>query len=292
MGVFRAIGEGIKITLVKARMVGGLWLINIVYALAVLTPFVLLLERDFGHSELSAKLGSFDPIWLGDLLFKYREMLPPAAGAVLAPLALYLLLSVFLNGGILGRIVDRRGGLTVQSFLSDCGKYWARFFRLFLLSLLLDLLVLIGTLGLLGTLFHPMVEGAGTEWTVLIFSNLPLVVALLLLTIVHIIFDYARILTAAGDEPQVLLALRSALRFIRPRFFRAWFLFLLIAALFAGGTAVGRILSSFLSGSGAGPLAAALLLSQAFIVFGIGIKVLFFSAQAEYCRTNRVSEDE
>jgi hypothetical protein len=292
MGVIRAIGEGLRITLGKARMAGGLWLINLVYALAVLTPFVLFLERDFGHSELGRRLGTVDFIWLGDLLFKYRSALPAAAGWILAPLVIYLLLSVFLNGGIVGRVLDRGGSPTVRAFFSDCGAFGFRFLRLFLLQLLFDLLVLAGTVGLLSALFRPAIEGAGTEWTVLVLSNLPLLLSLLPLTLVHVAFDYARILTVAGNEPRVLVALGSALRFLRRRFFGGWSLFLLVGALFVGGAAMDRILTHALSGPGSLEIVAALLWSQAFIVFRIGIKILFFSAQAEYYRTNRVSEDE
>jgi hypothetical protein len=292
MGVVRAIGEGLRIVLGKARMAGGLWLINLAYALAVLTPFILLLERDFGHSELGRKLGTVDFIWLGDLLFKYRSALPAAAGWILVPLVIYLLLSVFLNGGIVGRVLDRGGGPTVRPFFSDCGEFGFRFLRLFLFQLLSDLLVLVGTVGLLSALFRPAIEGAGTEWTVLVLTNLPFLFALLPLTLVHITFDYAKILTVAGNEPRVLAALGSALRFLRRRLFGAWSLFLLIGALFVVGAAVHGMAARALSGPGSLEIGAAVLWSQAFIVFRIGIKILFFSAQAEYYRTNRVSEDE
>jgi hypothetical protein len=292
MGVFKAIGEGFRITLAKTRMAGGLWLANLLFAAAVLAPLALVLERDFGHSELGRSLGTFNFIWLGDLLFKYRSVMSAAAGWLLASLALYLLLSVFLNGGIVGGILDKRGRPTLQAFFSDCGTYAYRFLRLFLLQLVFDLLTVVGFVGLLQALFRPAIETVGTEITVFILSNLPWLFALLVLTIVHAAFDYARILTVAGNEPRVLAALGAAGRFFGRRFFGAWSLYLTVGIFVAAGAALYRILGPFLSGPGFAAIAATFLWSQAFILFRIGTKILFFSAQAEYYRTNRMSEDE
>jgi hypothetical protein len=292
MGAFRAVGEGVRITLGKARMAGGLWLANLIFAAAVLAPLVLVLDRDFGHSELGRNLGSFNFIWLGDLLFKHRNVLPAAAGWAVASLVLYLLLSVFFNGGIVGGVLDRGGRTTLRAFFSDCGEYALRFFRLFLLQLVFDLLALAGFVGLLQALVRPAVEGAGGEGTVLVLSNLPFLVGLLALTVVHAAFDYARILTVAGNEPRVLAALGAAWRFLGRRFLGAWSLYLLVAMIFAGGAAADWLLGRLLSGPGSVAIAAAFLWSQAFILFRIGTKILFFSAQAEYYRTNRMSEDE
>jgi hypothetical protein len=65
-----------------------------------------------------------------------------------------------------------------------------------------------------------------------------------------------------------------------------------VAMIFAGGAAADWLLGRLLSGPGSVAIAAAFLWSQAFILFRIGTKILFFSAQAEYYRTNRMSEDE
>ena len=139
---------------------------------------------------------------------------------------------------------------------------------------------------LVSALFEPLSKAAITEWVPLILSNVHFLLALLLLSIVHMIVDYTRIAVVADQERRVLKALRHALTFLRTRFFRAWSIYLLIVAATVAGTVAFDLVLGRLSAPTVVMVIAALVWMQAYIFFRIWIRTLFVAAQAEYYRAH------
>jgi len=286
MGVFKAAGSGIATASRRPRVLLILWVFNVLFALLIAGPFFALFSSDLGHSLLGRNLQALDFIWLGDLIFRYQDVAPAALAAVAIPVVLYALVYVFLNGGIIGRLLDGEGRTTLQTFFSDCGRYFWRFVRLFLISLLFYGLAFGVVLEVVSALLKPVSEKALTEWPDFWISALHSVAALLVLSLVHMIFDYARILVVSEDDHRVRHALTTALRFVGSRFFRAWLLYLLIAAGFAAGTAVYALAGQAVPPEGLAWAGLGILWGQVFIAFRLWTKMVFFSAQAEYLRTS------
>ena len=284
MAVFKAAGSGIATASRRPRLLLILWVINVLFALLITGPFFALFSSDLGHSLLGRNLQVLDFIWLGDLLFRYQDMAPAALAAVTIPVALYALVYIFLNGGIIGRLLDGEGRTTPQTFFSDCGRYFWRFVRLFLVSLLFYALAFGVVLEALSALLKPVSEKALTEWPDFWASALHSVAALLFLSLVHMIFDYARILVVSEDDRRVLHALKTALRFVGKRFFRAWFLYFLVAAGFVAGTAVYCLVGQAIPSEALAWTGLGILWGQVFIAFRLWTKMVFFAAQAEYVR--------
>lgn len=284
MSVMRSIGTGIGGTFRKRRLLVYLWAINFVYALALVSPLLAIIQKELGHSLMGSFIRTFDISWLGEMVFKYQEALPALAAGLAVPAVLFILLFIFLNGGLLGRLLDREGRVTLGIFFADCGRYFARFFRLFLMSLFFYAVVFGGVLGLLSAGLKPWLENARTEWPGLILSNVHFLIGLLLLSIVHMVFDYARIVIVADEEAKSFRALRLALKFLKKRFFRAWSLYLLIVSAFLAGTALDFIISGRLAEPATLTLVLGFVWMQVMVVFRLWIKVLFFSAQSEFYR--------
>lgn len=286
MGIFKAIGQGIRTTLRKPRLLVILWVVNIVYAAVVAFPLVFIAQTELGHSYMGSNVRPFDLMWLGEATLKYQDAMPALIGGLVVAGLLFLGLYVFLNGGIIGRLLDREGRPTLRAFFEDCGRYFGRFVRLFLASLVFLGLTFGVVLRLLSALMNLWIENAWTEWTSVILQNLHFLAALLLLSVVHMVFDYARIVVVADEETKVLRALRNALHFLMKRFFRAWALYLLIVAGFVAGTVVFYAVFGLLSG----PTVALVLLGfvwmQLYVLFRIWVKTLFFAAQAEFFRSH------
>ena len=141
-------------------------------------------------------------------------------------------------------------------------------------------------MSLVSALFKPLAEAAITEWLPLILSNLHLLLALLLLSIVHMTVDYARIAVAADGERKVLKALRHALTFLKTRFFRAWAIYLLLAVLSLAGMVLFHVVFNRLGTPGVGWVVAGLVWMQIYVLFRIWIRTLFVAAQAEYYRAH------
>ncbi|HDT13836.1 MAG TPA: hypothetical protein ENO03_05695 [Candidatus Aminicenantes bacterium] len=286
MGVIKAILAGMGTTIRKARILVILYVVNLVFAVIAAVPLLALVRADLEHSFLGASVRPLDPMWLGEAVLEHQEALPAIAASLAVFGLFYLALHVFLYGGIVGRLLDREGPATLPAFAGDCGRYVWRFARLFAIALVFYVLTLGVVMGLVSALFRPLSESAVTEWLPFILSNLHLLIALLLLSIVHMVVDYTRIAVVADAERKVLKALRHALTFLKKRFWRAWAIYLLIVLGTIVGAVVFYTVLGLLGGPGVAPLAAGLVWMQAYILFRIWIRTLFVAAQAEFYRSH------
>jgi hypothetical protein len=286
MGVFKAIANGLGTTVRKPLVLAVLYTVNVVVSAAAAVPFLIIAQTELGHSLLGSSVRPADLMWLGETALKYGDALPALLAGLLVAAALYLALQVFLNGGIFGRLLDREGKATLAAFAGDCGRYFGRFTRIFLVSLVFLFLTFGIVLELVSALIGPAMKSAPTEWLPLILSNAHFLIALLLLSIVHMVVDYTRIAVVADDERRVLKALRHALIFLKRRFFRAWALYLLIVGAALAGTIVLSAALGPLGGPGPAPVVAAFAVMQIYILFRLLVRMLFVAAQAEFYRSH------
>jgi len=286
MGIFKAIGKGIGTTFRKPRLLAILWVVNIVYAAVVAFPLFTLAQTELGHSYLGSNVRPFDIMALGEALLKYQDAMPAVIGGLVISALLFLVLYVFLNGGMIGRLLDTEGRTTLHTFFGDCGRYFGRFVRLFLASLVFLILTFGVILRLLSALVNLGIENARTEWPSVILGNLHFLAALLLLSIVHMVFDYARIAIVADEETKALRALLHALNFLKKRFFRTWALYLLIVAMFVAGTVFFYAVFGLLSGPAVLFVLLGFVWMQLNVLFRIWVKALFFAAQAEFYKSH------
>ena len=286
MGNFKIIGKGVSAVRRNSRMTLWLWLIDFLFGIIVAAPVYFFVNKDFGHSPTGEGLKGMSFTWLGDSIYKYQEFLPALAGWVLVPALFFILVSIFLNGGIIGRLAAGEK-TTLQGFFADCGKYFGRFFRVFLLSLPVYILVFGGLLKLVSAPFKLWAKNAGGEMPVIIASNLRFLVTILILSIVQMYFDYVKIHLAAREGRKVLAAAAAALSFVGRKFFKAWGLYLLVGLLFVAATAVFIVLTNVLAGTGVVALVLGFILAQAYIFARIWTKVLFFASELDLYRILR-----
>ncbi len=224
--------------------------------------------------------------WLGDSIYKYQDLLPALAGWVLVPALLFILISVFLNGGIIGRLAAGEK-TTLQGFFADCGKYFGRFFRVFLLSFPVYVLIFGGLVKLVSAPFKFWAKNAAGEMPVIVASNLRFLMTILLLSIVQMYFDYVKIHLVVRDGRKVLAAAGAALSFIGRKFFKAWGLYLLVGLLFIVATAVFIAVTNVLREREWRLWLLGFILAQAYILARIWTKVLFFAAELDLYRIFR-----
>ncbi len=260
------------------------WLFNLLTALLIAVPFMFLVQTELGRSDQAVMVKPFDMMWLADMYLKYGNVLASGLGLVLAGAAAYTLLSVLLNGGFVGRLLAAEGRTTLQSFLSDCGRFFLPFLRLFAVSFVFTAAFLAAVWGLLGALARAASANALTEWTDIIASNLHLLLALVFLAAVRMYFDYARIIMVRENDGRVLHAMRASWAFMKRAFFRAWALYLSIGLFFVLAAAAAIILARILSSPALPAVGLGLLAAQAFVLFRIFVRSLFITSQAEFLK--------
>jgi hypothetical protein len=266
-------------------MLALLWFLYFLFSLAAVAPFYFLLGSQFSRSLLGEKLfAGAEVLWLGDLIYKFQDLPPLLTGCLIGTSVLFLLLLVFLNGGIIGRIAAPEGRLTLGNFFGDCGRYFGRFFRVLLISLVGYFLIF----GLIGRFisipFRLWSKGASTQWTPLIASTLRLLVLLLLFSIVKMFFDYVKIALVVEDSRKTIRTTLRNFGFLGRRFFKAWTLFLLVGLIFVIATIVYLAVAKALPKVGIGPLLL-FLWQQAFMALKLWITILFFATEYSFVKS-------
>jgi hypothetical protein len=132
----------------------------------------------------------------------------------------YLLLQVFLAGGVLAVVRGTQGAWTVRGLLHGAGFYFGRFFRIWLVTLALWWLVFTVNAPLTRWVEHQAREAVSERTaTVWLLGRHALLLAVLLG--VHLVASYARVITVLEERTSSVLAYFSAFVFCLRHLLRA-----------------------------------------------------------------------
>jgi hypothetical protein len=160
---------------------------------------------------------------------------------VLALGAAYLVLQVFLSGGVIAALRAPQPEWTVRGLLHGGGFYFGRLLRLTLLMLLVDAAVF--------ALYEPFARWADvqareavSERTAIVWMLGRHALLFLVLLAVNMVSSYARVLMVLEERSSALLALLSASALCVGNFLRTFGHLLLMTAVGAAGLAVWSVL--------------------------------------------------
>jgi hypothetical protein len=287
MGNFKILFKGMLLSFQKRRLAVRLWAINLIFSLFVVGPLFFLIVDHTSHSFSGERiLQKLDLFWLADFIYRYMNIAPALMGLILLAALLYLILSVFLNGGIIGCLNSPETKTTLADFFRDCGLYFWRLFRLFILSIP----VYLASLGIFYRLIKALLEifnrRAPTEWPALIISNLRLLALVLLLGAVSMFFDYVKIGLVAHGRKKVLRETWLTLKFIWQSFFKAWGLYLLAGLVFVTLTLFYLEIARVLPKNRPLLVLLVFIWQQIYVLCRQWSKVLFYATELEFTRRN------
>ena len=141
--------------------------------------------------------------------------------------AAYLLATTFFAGGILEVYAAEDRRFTMRKFWAGCGAYFGRFFRLLVISLIFYGVAFV-IYGLLVWRISAAESKATVERPGVLETYAAVVVLLLLLAVVGMIFDYAKIGTVTSERRKMWRETFKATRFAFRHFARAFTLYLII----------------------------------------------------------------
>ena len=202
----------------------------------------------------------------------------PTAGILVGVATVYLLLWIFLVGGVLDRYA--RGRATrAAGFFGACGVYFFRFLRLAVAGWL-AYAVLFGLIH--GWLLDDFYGWATRDFTVersafLLRAALYLLFGTLLVAC-NLVLDYAKIRAVVEDRRSMIGALLAAWRFVTRRPLQVSGLYLLNGLVFL---LVLAVYAAVVPGAGRTGLFmwAGLLIGQAYILARLWTKLLFYASQ-------------
>jgi hypothetical protein len=289
---------------------------NLAFALVVAVPLSLQLEGDLAHrGASSAMMYGFDYDWWAqwserqggppsllspDILgagFAFRNLELLLKGSLPAGLfargdrasldptilglgALYLLLQVFLTGGLLGVFRAPTGGWTVRGLLHGSGFYFGRLFRVSLLAL--------AAAGVVFALYAPfarwmdgLAREAVSERTAIALTLGRHAVLLLALVVVHMVSSHAKVLVVREERLSSVLAFLSSLGFCARNAFAALGQYLVIGAVGIALVALFGALDARRAVIGWRSQLLALALFQTVVVARIALRLSLLAGQLE-----------
>lgn len=305
MRILDSLTTGLRRVLASPGVLIAAYLVGVVAAAPLAVAMGGILKQSIGSSLVDEKLTrGFDLDWYGEFSHQSSglaetfspsvvgilpvlsnleklldgELLPTQSPLLLAGVAV-LLGWAFLAGGILNRYAQRDAWSPPSQFFAQCGEYFFRFVRLQILLLLLYWVLL----RWVGKPLHDWVEeltrDVTAETTGMLYRLGAYVVVILLLLLLGITSDYAKIAFVAERRRSALLAFVRGLRFVLSRPVQTLGLYFLLALvggvlLFTYGLlAPGPNQSTWTS------VVFAFLVGQVYLLARVFLKLWFLASQ-------------
>jgi hypothetical protein len=214
---------------------------------------------------------------------KADEKGPSLDATVLALGAAYLLLQVFLSGGVIAALRAPQPEWTVRGLLHGSGFYFGRLLRLALLMLLVDAMVF--------ALYVPFARWADVQAREAVSERTAIVwmlgrhgLLLLALIAVNMVSSYARVLVVLEERSSAVLALLSAGALCLGNFLRTFGHVLLMAALAAAGLGLWSVLDRHWRTTGYTTQIVTFVLLEGFVFLRLFLRVATLGGQVTLAR--------
>ncbi|MDZ7361996.1 MAG: hypothetical protein ONB46_14910 [candidate division KSB1 bacterium] len=305
MTILSALRDGLRRMSASPKLILFLWLFNFAMALPLTIIMSGQIESSIGASLVHEKLRKgFDIDWYEDFAHDAEGLgktFSPAvigAGPFIGNLETwlngslftghpgivglglgYMVVWMFLLGGILDRFAHGDGRLTAERFFSASGRYFLRFILLFLLGGVFYFFVFTFISPLLFSTIADLSRDATVERTIFFWTMGAYLIVALFLVVVNMVFDYAKIATVINGHRNMLVATFEGFRFVFSHPAKTFGLYLLL------GMALAFLLGIYaLPAPGAGQASSlavilALLAGQIFLATKLIARLAFFGGQ-------------
>ncbi len=280
MNFIAAYTSGLKTIFGKGKLWLLLYALNFLFAILLAYPLSGFLGRKLGDTLAADKLfENFDYSIFNDFIIEYWDALGVIANQSIFGLLLYLLLSVFLVGGILNIFKEEGSGYGLANFWKGGGKYFWRMLRLTIYFLAMQIGILILFFILFSALTSGGLERLHNEGEIIERGLIVLSIYLFFATIFFMIHDYAKIHVVATDKKMVFRPILDAFKWVFRNFGQAFLLYLLNLLTF------GILFFIYLKIDGGSAILAIFLIGQFFVLARIGTKLLNLASATKLYRS-------
>jgi len=268
-------------------MVLLLWFFNFLFGFLIFYLLYNRLAEALSQSHISeGMLSKLNYHFVFEFLTYHGQALGTIRSVALVLIGVYILVSTFLFGGILHSLVETQKTSFLQRFFQGCGKFFARFFRLFVYSLILwfILLVFIFILYRLGSALTG--KGANERLAFYLFL-VEVAVALFFIFFINMIQDYARFKIVTENSGYVFRSLFQSIGFVFKRLGRTLVLYYLLVLTGVVIAVVYWGLRSVIPFSSFGAIVITFLIYQLFIASHGWLKIAFQAGQLSFYTGSR-----
>jgi len=232
--------EGFKTTGKATQMVVLLFLINFVFSLILAVPMYQSLKESIGQSRVGERMAEgFDYLWWQEFWDESKGLEKTFTPSIIGKGALinnlealvqmrflgappvilitglfYIILHVFLAGGILSIFNQDTPKFTMKVFFQGAGAYFLRFLLLMLVSWVFFLTIGVFLNKGLDSILDNFSENAVSEVAPFYLGLLFNAIVFFLLLFIQMVFDYARIKIVAEERKNILKSSSEAFGFV------------------------------------------------------------------------------
>jgi|GEM_PF-5039236 len=286
MGVFNTYFSAIRLLFFKWQAWVVVFLANLLFALLIAFPFGRLLHKIAGHSDAPlAGLQHFDISFIADIVNNYNTEIQLMMGQVLLYISLYLLLNIFLAGGLIDTYIHLFKRFSLSDFLSKCALHFWRLFRLALYFIGAQVVVVIALLAVYTNIGLSPFE-LDSDQQLISRTRLFLIAFVVLFAWIDMVLEYAKVMVVIQEKKGFILPkLISVKFFVLKHFFPMLLLYLLCVLTFILLTSCYTIANKTFAMNSMSTIAFAILVGQFFLFFKVGSRLLFTTAAIDYLRS-------
>jgi len=275
MKIITALKHGFRLATFNLKLWSLLYLVNLLFAGLVVVPMLYYLESKLAFTKATDRLiGGFDFTLFSDFLNQYPAFLRLLCTQTVVVGILFLLLYVYLTGGILTRFKNMETDLhRLGDFWTGCGKNFWRLLRLAIYFLLIHL----GVAWLFFTIFNWSVQGGLENFTSEAAIFFRAKVCFFLYGIFALFFfmvhDYAKVMVVASNRRWVFQPFWGAFRLVVKNLGTTFGLYLILFGIFVLISLLYGLTDSLVHRMGI-PSLALFLTGQVYVLVQIGFKLM------------------
>lgn len=259
-----------------------LYAVNLVLSVILALEFRAALLHSFDDSMAQQLLmNGFDFTTFQDFMTVHGDALTAIFSGVVWSSLFYLILNVFLAGGILGYFRGPGGSSTVQTFFSDSVRFFSRFLRLFLLFFLVTIVVLVLAFVILGIILEGATGNADSEVTVFVWNIGAGVILLVIFGTLLLMNDFAKVNILHTDTRSIVQTAARAAGFVMKSFPSVFGLGVLIAFLLALATGMYWWLGSEIGMNSGIAVLVMVVIQQVYVLFRLWMRIFLYGAEVE-----------
>jgi hypothetical protein len=280
ISIFAAYKKGLEMAWKEKRMLFWLYGFNLLFAYLITMPVAMMISNALAKTTTADKvLTAFDFTTLVTIIDIYGKGIN--MGRMITTFGiLYLIINIFFAGGILKIFIEEKK-FSLKEFFSGCVEYFSRFLRLFLFSLMFIIIAIIFYLAI-SSLFSLFTENATTEHAPLLLFILKILITGIMLAIINMLFDYARIMTIVNDFYGMYKTIKQALMFVMMSVRQTVSLYFLYVITLIVILLIYLFVESFISVTGWLTILIFFLWTQLFVISRMWIRMSFFAGQYSF----------
>ncbi len=276
---FNGLGKSFK--LIKMSFI--IYLFTLIVALIFVFPFRSALIDVTGSNSLSLRplFRDFDYTIYKGFLFQHKDFIALVSKQFFWFGLFYFISSIFLAGGILS-IIHKKEKVTIKNFISGCGEYFFRFFRLSIIILILQIIII-------ALIFIPtqhtienLYSTAKSEVTLFTVAVIGIIVAALFVVLFLIISDYTKIFIVKNDSKKVFKSFWNGIKFSIKHLFSTYTLYILLTIVPIVITIMYFFADSEIGMISTKRILVMLIFQQLFIWFRVFTKIWFLSSEYNF----------